>query len=126
MVGFGKPQFSETFSCVFFMGVFHHQLKVAMPKKKAGPKGFITAVSKRLPKFCSPPKRGKRQVPVKLPKVPVSSSFFGVSVSTDVPQSSVSSRPLQMVGVKVMAVGFVTMLLWVFKEGTTRNKSRNL
>ena len=63
-----------------------------------------------------------RQVPVKLPKVPVSSSFFGVSVSTDVPQSSVSSRPLQMVGVKVMAAGFVTMLLWVFKEGTTRKK----
>lgn len=34
----------------------------------------------------------KKKVPVKLPKVPVSSSFFGVSVSTDVPQSSVSSR----------------------------------
>ena len=35
----------------------------------------------------------KKKVPVKLPKVPVSSSFFGVSVATtDVPQSSVSSR----------------------------------
>lgn len=91
-----------------------------MPKKKVGPKGFITAVSKRLPKFCSP-QNEKRQVPVKLPKVPVSSSFFGVSVSTDVPQSSVSSRPLQMVGVKVMAAGFS---IWVFKEGTTEKNRR--
>ena len=62
-----------------------------------------------------------RQVPVKLPKVPVSSSFFGVSVATtDVPQSSVSSRPRRkMVGVKVMAAGFS---IWVFKEGSNRKQ----
>ena len=49
---------------MFFMGVFHHQLKVAMPKKKAGASsGFnLQPVSKRLPKMLQPPKT-KRKAP---------------------------------------------------------------
>ena len=122
-----QSAFSETFwlSCSVLMlhYVFHHQLEVAMPKKKA----WTGITAKELPPknvllYHAPTLRVLAQVPVKLPKVPVSSSFFGVSVSTDVPQSSVSSRldEKKLVGL-VMASGF-SMVWWVFKEGTSEKK----